>query len=506
MALWDKLKNLISNDEYVMRELQPVQEQPVIKGLQMKEDGTVYEIPTPTSDKQVTFGQRLGNALLGTPTRTIEAYDDQGKPIYSSGMVREGGAFRDITKGYNENVNQRFSPNNWGQDKNAMTRIGELLGTTARFADSPAGKMLLAYGASNMLGDTNPLEQALTAGVTNINAGNTDKIYRDDLVRTQQNTLRNNPAFNALSDTEKAQILSNLRGENTNYDKLNADKQAALLKKAQNEYLADRQNQQLQDIANNVYNRRGFITEDVYKNLVNTQQLRDNADWKKMYFDTQQRNLEQQRDWQRRQAELQRQEKAADRAFQYYNANLNHQDRLAALEASAAKNDKTTSDIENLNAITEQLKSFQDTFKKVNNPYRYRAFGKEHSILGKKVGAEYWDSLTPEESNFQSKSSLLLNVIARDLGGEKGVLSDQDIARIKESIPRLEDTLEQKDAKMSAIYDLLEIRLRAKGIDWTNPYKLEAQGSVVRKNYENKINRSGSNTQTIGKYKVTVKG
>lgn len=387
MALWDKLKNLISNDEYVMRELQPLQEQPVIKGLQMKEDGTVYEIPTPTSDKQVTFGQRLSNALLGTPTRTIEAYDDQGKPIYSSGMVREGGAFRDITKGYNENVNQRFSPNNWGQDKNAMTRIGELLGTTARFADSPAGKMLLAYGASNMLGDTNPLEQALTAGVTNINAGNVDKIYRQDLA-------------NQGIDTS---------------------------------------------------NIKGFINKDTYGNLINSKQLKDNADWRKMYFDTNQKNLEAQREWQRLQFQMQQDEKRADRAYKY--AELGERRRQNDLNYQLGKGkllaDSSKGSGENLDDVEAQLNNFQNTFKTVDNPYRYRIAG---------GASEFLNTLTPDEANFNSQRTLLFNQIARKLGGEKGVLSDQDIKRIDAALPKLSDTKAQKEAKMKAVYDLLDIK------------------------------------------------
>ena len=62
---------------------------------------------------------------------------------------------------------------------------------------------------------------------------------------------------------------------------------------------------------------------------------------------------------------------------------------------------------------------------------------------------------TTQEANFNSQRTLLFNKIARELGGEKGVLSDQDITRIDASLPKLTDSLQQKQAKMQAVYDLL---------------------------------------------------
>jgi hypothetical protein len=70
---------------------------------------------------------------------------------------------------------------------------------------------------------------------------------------------------------------------------------------------------------------------------------------------------------------------------------------------------------------------------------------------------------TKEEANFDSQRTLLFNKIARDLGGEKGVLSDQDIKRIEKSLPSYTDSAVQKQAKMQAIYDLLNDRLAVEG-------------------------------------------
>lgn len=189
----------------------------------------------------------------------------------------------------------------------------------------------------------------------------------------------------------------------------------------------------------------GNVTDDVYRNLIKAKQLQNDADWKKVYFDAQQKNLEAQREWQRMQAEQARAEKQADRAFQYYNANLGHQDRVVALKAKEEENNPSLGYAD----VEQQLNNFKNSFKKVDNPIRYRAFG---------GASKLFNTLTPEESNFNSQRTLLFNQIARKLGGEKGVLSDQDIKRIEAALPSLSDTQEQKEAKMQAVYDLLEIK------------------------------------------------
>ena len=68
-------------------------------------------------------------------------------------------------------------------------------------------------------------------------------------------------------------------------------------------------------------------------------------------------------------------------------------------------------------------------------------------------------TLTPEEAEFNAKRTLLFNKIARDLGGEKGVLSDQDIKRIEQALPTMYDNPQQRASKMAAIRGLVQIRL-----------------------------------------------
>ena len=98
------------------------------------------------------------------------------KPMVVAGInnaPRQGGLIQGYKQGYNLNYD---NPTN-----TVGTRIGQGLGTLGRFADSPLGRGLIAYGLSNAMGDTNPLEQAFTAGVGRQNNITQDRVYRNQL-------------------------------------------------------------------------------------------------------------------------------------------------------------------------------------------------------------------------------------------------------------------------------------------------------------------------------------
>lgn len=136
-----------------------------------------------------------------------------------------------------------------------------------------------------------------------------------------------------------------------------------------------------------------------------------------------------------------------------------------------------------LDSIASQLDRFTDTFSTANNPYRYRVVG---GLSGK------LNTLTEDETNFNAQRTLLFNKIARELGGEKGVLSDQDIKRIEQALPTLSDTYKQKRAKMKSVYDLL------------NDRRTQFGGDI----YEMPEASKSSTTQPtkVGGYTVRVKG
>lgn len=70
-----------------------------------------------------------------------------------------------------------------------------------------------------------------------------------------------------------------------------------------------------------------------------------------------------------------------------------------------------------------------------------------------------------DEAAFEAQRGLLFSKIARTLGGEKGVLSDQDIKRIEKTIPSLSHSPEQRDAKIQIIKDTIDDRLVSKGFE-----------------------------------------
>lgn len=248
----------------------------------------------------ISVGDRVLNALLGKKANSNDTIgtpksDNKGNVTIDSSISqtpRVGGVLNDFIKGYKDN---RFNPINmyqWGEKKRTAERLGEGLGSLVRFGESPLGRSLIVGGLVGATGG-NPL-QSLTygtyTGMLNQANRNADRIYRDDLITSQQTAFRNSPEYATMTPEE--------------------------------------QQTQLQNISDNINAQRGYFNKDIYSNLINTQQMRDNADWKKLYFDTQQKNLEATREWQQRQAELQRQEKVADRAFR---ANENAMDRTVTM-------------------------------------------------------------------------------------------------------------------------------------------------------------------------------
>jgi hypothetical protein len=116
---------------------------------------------------------------------------------------------------------------------------------------------------------------------------------------------------------------------------------------------------------------------------------------------------------------------------------------------------ETKAELSSLNSINDQLTSLEQLFDKLPQ-------SKKSAYTG---GAwrDLTNTLTADETKFNAQRSLLFNRIARELGGEKGVLSDQDIKRVAEALPTIYDNPEQRAGKMSAIRDLLNLRTKQVG-------------------------------------------
>lgn len=409
---------------------------PEITPIQLSNDGAI-DNAAPLALKNQTTPLSLGERLTGrTMTQDTQTIDPQTGAAKLETLVNyRPGLLNDITGGYRENRYTPASLNNFGQNtladgrkKGFAYRIGEGIGSLARFGESPLGRSLLVGGAIGALGGS-PAEAlafgTLTGATNQMNRTN-DRIYRDDLITSQQQALRNNPEFANLS--------------------------------------AEEQQAQLDAVANNINSLRGYMNQNTYGNLIKSQQIRDNADWRKMYFDAQQKNLEAQREWQRQEAAMRRADAAANRAVTIRGQDINYKLVQDKIKASIEKNkDEDFGDIE------QQLNNFQATFKNMPSKAESYTLGALRGVTG---------TQTEKEANFNAQRTLLFNQIARKLGGEKGVLSDNDIKRIEAALPTLTDSLQQKNAKMQAVYDLLDIK----------------RGQTPR-----------SQTYTSGKYTVMVK-
>ena len=195
-------------------------------------------------------------------------------------------------------------------------------------------------------------------------------------------------------------------------------------------------------------NVRGYINDNTYKSMLAAKQMKDNAEYRNALLTSQQQAQQEAREDRKLQREMQLEQNKFNNYIQGQRvaqgwANLSDRQRARA-EAQAAKRNA-----DDFGDIQAQLDNFQKTFQSVNNPYRYRVFG---------GASEKLNTLSKEEANFNAQRTLLFNQIARKLGGEKGVLSDKDIARVEAALPKLTDTYDQKLAKMNAVYDLLSIK------------------------------------------------
>jgi hypothetical protein len=369
---------------------------------------------------QNTFGQRLLSALMGQqaiPTDTIATptTNENGETFIDATVSqnpRVGGILPDIAAGYKENRTTPFSLDNFidkeisdGRKKGFAYRFGEGLGTLKRFADSPAGRGVITAGL--VLGTGGGALPALAFGGS-ATLGNqqyrlNDRMYRDDLIRTGRQYVMNTPEYATANDEEQQAMLN--------------------------------------EVDNRINGYRGYINKDIYRNMIDSQIAQENAAYRRMYYDNQ-RKQDEINTW------------LAQQKFNYQKG----QDAISNAQEWARinmlKNNKINNNLNNLNAVSSQLQRFENTFKNMPNKIESNTLGRLRAATGFQ---------TKEEANFNSQRQLLFNKIARDLGGEKGVLSDQDIKRIEGALPNYTDSYAQKQAKMAAIYDLLNDRLAIEG-------------------------------------------
>lgn len=180
----DNYLNNLGEQEYIKKLLnKPVEERmsldTIRKGVA---NGLNYSVP------EIAQAQKeLG---INTPKTGEEIYKAQlgefNQPttlnVGVSNAPRQGGLVNDFISGFRENATQGFDVNNLApQRKGLATRIGEGLGTLARFYDKPIGRMAVATGLSMLTDEANPLGEGVKAYVGRQTNMTQDKVYRNQL-------------------------------------------------------------------------------------------------------------------------------------------------------------------------------------------------------------------------------------------------------------------------------------------------------------------------------------
>ena len=353
---------------------------------------------------QSKVGSTLGEALIGKQEPMVDYINIKGvdttspefaenAPIAEIGVAeapRVGGLLNDIRSGVRENFATGFAAPNWEQ---TITPDGRKKGLGYRFGE---GLGSFARFAESPLG-----RGLIMAGIVGSSGGS---------------------GLEALGYGTGAGLLNQ---QSRMKDKMYRN--------------------ELEKMGFDTTGITGYVGDDTFNKIFQSKQLQDNAEYRNAMLASQQKNQDLANRMAQDRLEYQKMSDAADRALKSRGLDIQEQKLL---------DNKNNGNIGNLQAVSNQLKRFEDSFATMPNKLESNTFGRLRAATGFQ---------TKEEANFDSQRTLLFNKIARDLGGEKGVLSDQDIKRIEKSLPSYTDSAVQKQAKMQAIYDLLNDRLAVEG-------------------------------------------
>lgn len=183
MAINDFIKDLLSNKKTPIPNLQ-------LPLVQVNEQGGLETDPlkmaqaelglkqasTPLTLKERAFGREL--------TQDYQTFNPDTNKVEIGTLTNyKPGFVNDFASGFKENYTQGFDVNNLApQNKGLATRIGEGLGTLARFYDKPVGRLAVATGLSMLTGEANPLGEGVKAYVGRQTNLTKDKAYRQGLI------------------------------------------------------------------------------------------------------------------------------------------------------------------------------------------------------------------------------------------------------------------------------------------------------------------------------------
>ncbi len=178
-------QNFIAN---LLRRNKNEEDLPYITPIQIDENGNFDPVKTANLElglKQASTPLTLGERFFGRDMeQDYQTINPKTKEVEMATLTNhKPGFFEDLSRGYRENATQGFNVNNLApvQGKGLATRLGEGLGTLARFYDKPIGRMAVATGLSMLTDEANPLNEGVKAYVGRQNNMTQDRVYRNQL-------------------------------------------------------------------------------------------------------------------------------------------------------------------------------------------------------------------------------------------------------------------------------------------------------------------------------------
>lgn len=425
--------------------------QPIIKDIQLDNNGQIMNDADRENYQAQLQAEKIMNAPLSLKeklfgaerpqTYTLAQLNDsngntQVQPYFDKEDYKKvhNGWFNDFADGYKDNYNNGFKVSNWNdseQAKNIAQRLGEGFGSTMRFIDSPAGRALITGGVGLAMG-ANPAEAfgyGLGAGNIHNKLQIDNQAYRNLL---EQQGLDTSKLGNGWVDKDLAQTYA-----------LNNYRQGML--QARRDIAQASDNTKRAGLIQRMH-ASGEISDGEAQRLIAQYGLTVN-DFK---ASNQTRNADINAYLAPHKAN------AYDTGAMVNMGNFGLKQELLPYQIDnlqASTQQKLNSNgvnIGNVQAVKGQLDRFVDMFDSVagDKASALTSYAKTNAGFGGK-----------NEVNFNAQRTLLFNKIARDLGGEKGVLSDQDMKRIELALPTLGDSKEQKQAKIQAVYGLINDRV-----------------------------------------------
>ena len=278
--------------------------------------------------------ERLGGRTVSIDTQAVNPETNEVEVNRISKY--QPGLLDDIRAGARENFVTGFAAPNWeqtrtpdGRNKGMGYRFGEGVGSLAKFAETPLGRGLIMAGIVGAAGGSGleALGYGAGAGLANQQNRMKDKLYRDNLIRQRQDALK----------------------ADKNFQLLDAEEQQAML----------------DAIAKEINSIRGYLGDTPYKNMVNAQIAQDNADYKRLYLDTQKKNQEAAEQMAKERFDYQQKKDARELALGYEKLKADREKRGTASFSEISSMRKEFSGIpaiKNYNEIKRQVGNVTNTY------------------------------------------------------------------------------------------------------------------------------------------------